>query len=139
MEILKQCTKCGEGKPVAQFSWKNKRLNILHSRCKSCSKIERDDYYEVNKNYFNEKNKKNRALNKKWFDEYKKELKCKVCNESETCCLDFHHKDGDEKTNIISDMCYSTYSKKRIMEEINKCDVLCANCHRKVHNGIILI
>lgn len=67
-------------------------------------------------------------------NEYKSELKCQVCGENDIVCLDFHHNNPDEKEYNISHMVSRGYSKERIMKEINKCSVLCANCHRKLHS-----
>lgn len=59
--------------------------------------------------------------------------KCVLCGETEKVCLDFHHlKDKGEGVNKLIQKC----SLKRVKEEIEKCVVLCSNCHRKLHAGI---
>ena len=70
---------------------------------------------------------------KRWFQEYKSKLKCSKCSENCPPCLDFHHK--EKKDMLIPQMVNGGYSKKRILAEIKKCKVLCANCHRKLHYG----
>ena len=70
-----------------------------------------------------------REKTKLWLTNYKKKQKCS-CGESDHRCLDFHHK-SNNKDYDVSDML--TFSIKRIKEEINKCIILCANCHRKLH------
>lgn len=55
---------------------------------------------------------------------------CGVCDESDPRCLDFHHRDPKTKVMCVSQM--SRYPWNTILVEIEKCDVLCANCHRKV-------
>lgn len=69
----------------------------------------------------------------KWFFEYKKGLKCSVCSESHPATIDFHHLDIKKKDNGISHLVYNGYSIERIKQELAKCEVLCANCHRKAH------
>jgi hypothetical protein len=69
----------------------------------------------------------------KWFFDYKKNLKCEMCGENHPATIDFHHKNGEEKDNGVSYFVYNGYSVKRVIEEIEKCQILCANCHRKVH------
>ena len=54
-----------------------------------------------------------------------------------SCQLDFHHFDPKQKTKPISVM-YGC-SKKRIAKEINKCIVLCSNCHRLFHNTLFIV
>ncbi len=71
-----------------------------------------------------------------WFTEYKKTLKCAMCPESTTCCLEFHHKDPKKKDLAIAEGVHNGWSIKRLMAEIAKCVVLCANCHRKVHAAV---
>jgi hypothetical protein len=58
---------------------------------------------------------------------------CAICGEKEPCCLDFHHlRDKEFVVSAGVDV-----SKERLFDEIDKCVVLCANCHRKLHAGII--
>ncbi len=56
---------------------------------------------------------------------------CSVCGEAHKSCLQFHHKDPTTKSIAVAKM--RQYSKKRILDEISKCTVLCANCHCKLH------
>lgn len=70
---------------------------------------------------------------KKWFENYKKELKCEICGESHPATLDFHHKNAKDKKFGINTKVHSGYSIDLIKQELSKCQVLCANCHRKLH------
>lgn len=74
---------------------------------------------------------------KKWFLDYKKTLKCK-CGESHPACIEFHHRNPKKKDDCVSNMALRGYSKKRILKEIAKCDVMCANCHAKLHYELAL-
>jgi len=80
-----------------------------------------------------ESNKAWRRKKKKEFEQYKKTLSCEICKENHPQCLEFHHTDPSTKKGNISDL-VRDFSTKRLMEEINKCVVLCANCHRKQHH-----
>jgi hypothetical protein len=60
--------------------------------------------------------------------------KCMRCPESDPACLDFHHRDGSAKDVAVSVALARGWSVKRILQEIEKCDILCANCHRKLHS-----
>lgn len=60
-------------------------------------------------------------------------VQCSQCGESHPATLDFHHRDKSEKEFSISTAVANGSSLKRILAEIKKCDVLCSNCHRKVH------
>jgi hypothetical protein len=63
----------------------------------------------------------------------KKNLKCVICSESHPAIIEFHHKKGWDKENEIGVMVGHGYSVESIKEEIKKCRILCANCHRKIH------
>lgn len=56
---------------------------------------------------------------------------CVRCEESHPACLDFHHRDPSTKDADIATI--RRFGVKRLLAEIAKCDVLCANCHRKHH------
>lgn len=68
-----------------------------------------------------------------WLTEYKKALKCQRCPENHPACIDFHHRDSSQKEAKVSDMLRNGCSKESILREIEKCDPLCSNCHRKLH------
>lgn len=63
---------------------------------------------------------------------------CALCPENQAVALDFHHVNPDEKEMSISELVKSG-SRKRIDAEILKCVILCANCHRKLHAGLLEI
>lgn len=70
-----------------------------------------------------------------WVEGLKSTLKCVRCKDDDFVCLDFHHTDPNEKEMGISQAVLNGWSKKRILEEIAKCKVICASCHRKLHAG----
>ena len=73
-----------------------------------------------------------RNRKRKRLEDYKKTLKCNSCKETHPGCLEFHHIDPSNKKGNIADL-IKDYSFSFVMKEINKCIVLCANCHRKKH------
>ena len=72
-----------------------------------------------------------------WLREYKETLACLTCGENHPATLDFHHRDSSTKKYTISSMPGRGHRPERILEEIAKCDVLCANCHRKLHASMV--
>ena|SRR3990167_8862150 len=96
-----------------------------------------------NKNYYqrNKLSERKRVVKRKkeiakWFEDYKSQLVCKVCGERTVICLDFHHLDGKTKDFSLGLARNWGWGIKRLKSEIEKCIVLCANCHRKAHAGI---
>lgn len=81
--------------------------------------------------------KDNRHRTKTWLHGLKHELGCSLCLEREPYCLEFHHVVADSKKSNVADMITNNNSRKEILNEIAKCTLLCANCHRKVTHGII--
>ena len=92
------------------------------------------NYYEANKESEKTRIKERKVKNKKIWDEFKATLKCAVCNENHPAVLDFHHVNPAEKEYAISTL-VSNKSFTKARKEVEKCIVLCANCHRKHHYG----
>lgn len=78
---------------------------------------------------------------KAWYFRYRRKLKfaeflggkCFYCGIDDIECLDFHHKDPTKKEFTISQF-LNKISDDRILDEIKKCELVCANCHRKIHH-----
>jgi hypothetical protein len=74
-----------------------------------------------------------RAELREWWNELKAKLLCAKCGETHPYCLEFHHEDPKKKDRAVSHAVHAGWSKERIIAEMAKCVVLCANCHRKLH------
>jgi hypothetical protein len=74
-----------------------------------------------------------RARIRAWVEEFKKTRQCERCGYSDHRALDFHHREGEDKDFNVSDMVRLGLSRASIRREIDKCEVLCANCHRIEH------
>ena len=90
-------------------------------------------YYLANKEKTLTLNTANKAIHKKKWDEFKATLNCTKCNFSHSAALDFHHVDPNLKEGNIHRFVANGQFKKAY-EEIKKCIVLCANCHRIHHH-----
>jgi len=83
----------------------------------------REDLYKAQK--------KHRESIRKNLTEYLKNNPCEVCGESDPVVLEFDHKEPAQKTKTIARFLSGHASWNTILKEINKCRVLCANCHRR--------
>jgi hypothetical protein len=68
-----------------------------------------------------------------WFNRYKRTLACNFCGVSHPACLQFHHRDGSDKYKEVGNLVYHVTNIDKLKREIDKCEVLCANCHAKHH------
>ncbi len=134
---MKKCIRCEEIKEVSEFAKDSHRKDGIRSECIICRKEYNVKYYIKNVIIYKSRSKLNNKIYKKklkkWFFNLKSNLKCIKCGENHPGCLDFHHRNKDDKVSTISDMITNRDSIENITIEIAKCDVLCANCHRKLH------
>lgn len=72
-----------------------------------------------------------RLVKKQWLEVYKAQG-CSRCPEKDPVCIDFHHRDPSQKELEVS-LAIARWSLERIRAEVAKCDLLCSNCHRKLH------
>ena len=107
------CSNCQRLLPITEFHQSNGKV---HHLCKECKKQYQNEHYLNNINELNE---------------YKASRSCKKCGENRFYLLDFHHINPDEKDYGIARRAHTNLST--LMPEINKCVVLCANCHREFH------
>lgn len=71
---------------------------------------------------------------RRWFRALKATMACEECGERSPECLHFHHRDPATKCFSLGQAAATgNLSKRRILAEIAKCRVLCANCHMKEH------
>jgi len=114
------CKECKKEFPIEKFA----NAGIVNGKqyyrhyCKSC--------------YYDRKNIRRKRIREE-FLEYKKTLKCYRCGFADYRALEFHHLDGKEKEFTLSYASSNGYSIDRIMQEAQKCIVLCSNCHAIEH------
>lgn len=130
----KICTKCEIEKPIDEFNWKSKKDNKRRARCRECTREDDRLKYESDGER-REKLRKTATDRNRWAREFiqrvKKKLKCVKCGENRWYVLEFHHLNDKEVE--VGNMARNGYSINKIKDEIRKCDVLCANCHREEH------
>lgn len=127
---LKLCPKCKKEKAINQFDKRGKkRKNKPQSYCKTCRNNSAKEWRLKNPNHNrNYRNTKRLEYTIK-IVEYLEKHPCVDCGESDILVLDFDH--VKEKKNDVSKLVMGRCSWKIILEEINKCEVRCANCHRR--------
>ncbi len=98
-------------------------------------------WYQRHRERLLEKRRQHDAELKQWLKRYKDQHCCIECGENHPACLQFHHRNREEKSFTIGhDLGGWRYiTLKKLKEEISKCDILCGNCHamwhwRETHN-----
>lgn len=129
----KICTKCKGSLNIDEFPIVNKKTKKRSSMCLMCKREYDREYHKKCAEKRNELKRitqlKNRLRNRKFIVDYLKANPCVDCGENDFIVLEFDHK-GDKKFNL-ADAARRGYSLKTIKREIEKCDVVCANCHRR--------
>ena len=95
--------------------------------------------YLRNKEKIRKRDRARLERNQKFVREYKSrpDVCCDHCGMDRWECLDFHHTDPSNKKMSVNHLVKGRYRTEVIQEEIDKCQVLCANCHRIEHAGNI--
>ena len=91
-------------------------------------------YYETNKAQIIATSKKTARVYKDKWRIFKATLTCVQCGQNHPATFDFHHVDSTTKEASINKL-LKNRAFKRAMEEVQKCVVLCANCHRIHHHN----
>jgi hypothetical protein len=128
----KECKKCLIEKSEEEFIRRSKN-GKLTSWCNDCRKEYKRHYYRKNVNKLLEQDKVSRDnrldRNRQFIWDYYKEHPCVDCGETDPLVLQFDH--VGEKFKNVTKLVSGRYSLDTIKEEINKCEVRCANCHMK--------
>lgn len=107
-------------------------LNSLGSRkCLECNRAYQKQSYKLRRSAF--ERSKQLGLDRQNFINAIKNLPCQDCGvKFPTECMDFDHRDPELKSFTITAryVSESTESRRRLMLEVSKCDLVCANCHR---------
>ena len=129
----KICTKCKSSLCIDEYPVVNKKTGKRSSMCLNCKREYDREYHNKNKEKRNERKriseKARRKRNRKFVIDYLKQNPCTDCPEDDFIVLEFDHK-GNKEFNI-ADVVRGSYSLEVIRKEIEKCDVVCANCHRR--------
>jgi hypothetical protein len=123
--MKKICTICKQELPIENFYKDASRKGGFSHRCKNCEKEKVKQYDAPFKDKIKE------------LLDIEKSKGCHYCPESTPECLDFHHRNPKDKKYSVSTMLFfgHNHTIEKVKAELEKCIVICANCHRKLHAG----
>lgn len=132
-----KCSKCKKHLPVSEFRIKGRKSDgqaKYQSFCNLCNKEYNKEHYLKNKEKYLQKAKIYDEINKekitKYIVDYLLLNPCIDCGESDPIVLEFDHREN-KRYSISNMMTSGSYPLQTVIEEIKKCDVRCANCHRR--------
>jgi hypothetical protein len=152
--MKKICTKCKRNKSLEDYYEDDSHKDGRQSVCKNCNRAKDKKYRIKHKQEIAERNKRYRAEHKQeslkctqeriekhrkaWIpilEEIYGTIACIKCGYDKCfAALEFHHRKPKTKNFSISIILRRKPTPEKI-KEIKKCDLLCANCHRELHNG----
>lgn len=125
---MKMCGTCGETKELSSFARRGKGHQ---AKCKACNTDYQKAHYEANKDVYKQRRKVARDAIALWVREYKEAKGCMDCGGTfPFFVLDLDHRGDEQKVAAVSRMITDTGSLRLVKREVEKCDVVCANCHR---------
>lgn len=134
---MRHCSACETDKSDEDFSWRNRAKQIRQNRCRVCYASYQKTHYSNNKEKYVAKarrwNATNELDNKKLLLAYLQEHPCVDCGEPDFEVLEFDHREPGLKEFSVCNR-LATYTWTTLKREIDKCDVRCANCHRRKTN-----
>jgi hypothetical protein len=129
---MRRCGRCGELKPVEEFAWRRKAKGQRHNYCRPCHSDYHRDHCLANKERYIAQAAEHKAQIRRERTEqlidYFQTHPCVDCGESDPVVLEFDHL-RDKSFAVAAKLV--DYRWERILEEIEKCEVVCANCHRR--------
>jgi hypothetical protein len=131
---LRTCSTCHVAQPATEFAMKNARTGLRSTKCRSCQRAYSRQHYRENRGLYLDKAAKRNARERDRLAavllEYLATHPCVDCGSTDVTVLEFDHRDGAAKIATITAL-IRQFRLREIEAEIAKCDVRCANCHRR--------
>jgi hypothetical protein len=118
--------------PLADYAWRRKARGQRDNYCRPCrADYKRQHYAAHRERYVADAVRRKRAIvaeRAAYLVEFFRERPCVDCGESDPLILEFDHL-GRKRFNIATGLRDRNWDS--VLDEIAKCDVVCANCHRR--------
>lgn len=131
---MKQCSRCQQDKEDVAFGINRARRDGLQVHCRDCKRTAQKAWYTKHRDvhYANVKQRRQAVADQvvEQLIVYFQTHPCVDCGENDPVVLDFDHVRGAKRYEISSRV-GAGYSWEGLLQEIEKCEVRCANCHRR--------
>lgn len=130
---MKICKLCNVEKEFDEFYKRNSNSAGRIAICKSCSKTKNKEYYQDDnhKLAIRETETAIRLSKRKFLLKFYQENPCIDCGEKDPVVLELDHVRGNKIMAVGAMATHGGVSLEKLKEEIAKCEVRCANCHRR--------
>ena len=129
---MRRCGRCGERKPIDEFAWRRKAKGQMDNYCRPCRASYKQEHYAANRQRYIEaaRARKVRIVGERveFLIAFFAEHPCADCGETDPVVLEFDHL-RDKDFSISKGIPDRNWQS--VLDEIAKCDVVCANCHRR--------
>ena len=126
---MKTCSNCKIQHTFEKFNNRSKAKDGKQGICRECSSLLSKERHQQNRPAINDRQKARQIASRNKIHMYKSMHPCVDCGEDDPIVLDFDHKVQSEKLGQVSAMV--SWGWDKIQAEIDKCDIRCANCHRR--------
>lgn len=132
--FMKKCCTCKAEKPLGAFNKNKAKRDGLGTKCRECANKHSREHYRKDKKAHLARVRKNKQetklANQALFWTYLCSKQCADCGNNDPQVLEADHVRGS-KVDHVSKLLGGCSSWKTILRELEKCDIVCANCHRK--------
>lgn len=126
--VTKRCSTCKEYLPVEHFHANKAKKDGLNNCCKNCQREISRNHYNANKQNYFDRNREVRRQNKIKLLEMRKNP-CADCGQTfHPYVMEFDHRQPELKEFSLGRASFGNFNK--IKKELEKCDLVCANCHK---------
>lgn len=129
---MRHCGRCKEEKALDEFAWRRRARGQRDNYCRPCRSDYHREHYLANKDrYVALAGQRKKALVEErtlYIVAFLREHPCVDCGEDDPVVLEFDHL-RDKKFSISAGLQGRRWQD--VLDEIAKCDVVCANCHRR--------
>ena len=129
---MRLCGRCGELKQDEDFAWRRKARGQRQTYCRQCQAAYNHEHYLANKQLYVDRARARkqelRVQRTRFLLEYFASHPCADCGEVDPIVLEFDHL-GGKLFDIGTALPCQSWAN--ILAEIEKCEVVCANCHRR--------
>jgi len=119
---------CKQWKFLGEFNRMTRSPDGRQAQCRECNRQYHYDHWDRHMAQIKQRNRRVTAENKQQMWDYLLEHPCVDCGESDPVVLEFDHL-RDKWKNVTQLL--RGHSWETVMAEIEKCEVVCANCHRR--------